>query len=310
MKNNKIYRTIKNLTIFILLTVLFVSGCQPANLKNKDTSKFTVTVSILPQAYFVERIGADAISVNVMVGPGEEPHTYEPKPEQMRGLSSSQLFFTIGTEYEGAWLPRFKDVNPDIVFVDSAAGIKKIPLLTSHHHDDEAEIGDAHTDEDLFDPHVWLSTENGKIIAKNILEALVKYAPENEAEFQSNYKSLIDEIDALDKRIQITLKDLEQRTFMVFHPAWGYFAEQYQLEQVAVEVGGQEPSPTDMINLVKIAVDKQIHVIFIQPTFSKANATAIAKEINAEVAVVDPLAKDWLKNLEIVADAFASAVNH
>ncbi len=257
----------------------------------------------------MERIGGEAVSINVMVGPGEEPHTYEPKPEQMKGLSASQLFFTIGTEYEGAWLPRFKDVNPQIVFVDSAEGVERIPLSAPHQHDDAPVNQNIHSEEDLYDPHVWLSTDNGLIIANNILKALIEHDPEHAQEFQANYIALVNDIDTLDQQIKATLKDLKHRTFMVFHPAWGYFAEQYGLIQVPVEVGGQEPSPTDMVNLVNIAREEQIGVIFIQPTFSSANASAIAKEIGAEVAIVDPLARDWLQNLKVVAEAFAEAAN-
>jgi len=297
------------LVAFILINILLLAACQEAVPGITAEDKVKVTVSILPQAYFVERIGADAVTINVMVGPGEEPHTYEPKPEQMKGLSRSELFFMIGTEYEDAWLPRFKDVNPNLVFVDNAAGIERIPLTAPHHHGDEPTDEALHTDEDLLDPHVWLSPNNGKIIANNILNALIEQEPGRAEEFQANYNYLIADINDLDNQIITILQDLDQRTFLVFHPAWGYFAEQYGLIQVPVEVGGQEPSPTDMVNLVNIAREEQIRVIFVQPSFSTANAIAIAKEIGAEVAVVDPLARDWLQNLKVVAEAFAEAAN-
>ena len=295
------------LPILITVVGMMLSACKsdPISESSKD-SQLLVTVSILPQAYFVQRIGAEAVSVNTMVGPGEEPHTYEPKPEQMRVLSDSQLFFTIGTEYEEAWLPRFRDVNPELVFIDSAAGIQRIALADPHQHDDHPEDEEEHG----LDPHVWLAPANGKIIAENILNALVTHAPEHAAEFRSNYAALIADIDALETSIQSTFANLEQRAFMVFHPAWGYFADQYNLEQIPVQVGGQEPSATEMANLITIAQSENIQVIFIQPTFSTANAAAIAQEINAEVVVVDPLARDWLANLELVAKAFAAALDN
>ena len=125
---------------------------------------------------------------------------------------------------------------------------------------------------------------------------------------QSNYEALIAEIEALDAQIEALLAGVTGRAFMVFHPAWGYFADQYGLEQVPVQVGGQEPSASDMAELIAIAREENIRVIFIQPTFSTANAQAIAQEINAEIAIADPLARDWLENLERVADAFAAAL--
>jgi zinc transport system substrate-binding protein len=306
VKKNNLVQTLTLLTALVML----LTACQPGPSQGAtDESTMQVTVSILPQAYFVERIGGETVSVNVMVGPGEDPHTYEPKPEQMRALSNSQLFFTIGTEYEAAWLPRLREVNPELAFIDSAANIQRIPL-TDHHHDDDnhAEDETEHADENGLDPHVWLAPAKAKVIADNILSALTVQAPEHAESFQANHAALIADIEALDTRIESLLAGVEGRAFMVFHPAWGYFADQYNLEQIPVEVGGQEPSASDMAALVALAREENIRVIFIQPSFSTANAQAIAQEINAEVAVVDPLARDWLQNLELVAEAFASAM--
>lgn len=263
-----------------------------------------ITVSILPQAYFVERIGGEMVAVNVMVGPGEEAHTYEPKPEQMKMLSESQVFFSIGVEYEESWMPRFEEINPEMIIVDSAAGIERIPMISEHSHADEA----GHTDEARMDPHVWLSPENGKIIARNILFTLQELAPEQETSFQENYNVLIADIEALEGRINTILSNLEQRTFMVFHPAWDYFADQYNLEQISVQVGGQDPSASELAELVETARQEDVRVIFVQPSFSITGAQAVADEINGEVAVVDPLAKDWLVNLASAAEAFAAAM--
>lgn len=305
-KNN----LVRNLTLLAVLAML-LAACQPGPTNRAmDEATLLVTVSILPQAYFVERIAGEAVSVNVMVGPGEDPHTYEPKPEQMRALTNSQLFFTIGTEYEAAWLPRLREVNPALTFIDSAAGIQRIPLTDPHHHDDDDHPEDEaeHANENGLDPHVWLAPENGKVIARNILTALTAHAPEHSEAFQANFAALTADINALDARIESLLKGFEGQGFMVFHPAWGYFADQYNLEQIPVEVGGQEPSASDMAALIATAREENIRVIFIQPAFSTANAQAIAQEINAEIAVVDPLARDWLENLETAAAAFASAL--
>lgn len=304
----------------IILTTLLLSACQtgPAP-AGPDEAELLVTVSILPQAYFVERIGGDKVAVNVMVGPGEEAHTYEPTPEQMKTLNDSPVFFSIGVEYEETWIPRFEDINPDLKVVDSVKGIERIPMTEDHDHDHEHE--DDHMEEgneehgaeeadheERPDPHVWLSPTNGKIIAQNILETLIELAPEHEAAFQENYNSLIEDINALDADIHSTLSGMQNRTFMVFHPAWGYFAREYNLEQIPIQVGGQDPSPSELANLIDTAEEQNIRVIFIQPTFSAADAEAIAAEIDAEVAVVDPLARDWLSNLETAAEAFAAAL--
>lgn len=300
----------------LMALVMLLAACQPGrDQAMADEPRMLVTVSILPQAYFVERIGGEQVSVNVMVGLGEDPHTYEPKPEQMRALSGSQLFFTIGTEYEGAWLPRLREVNPEMTFVDSAEGIERIMETVSDTHDENEdqldEVGDHDDDDehaDGLDPHVWLSPRNGRLIAANIYSALVAASPADEALFTANYEALIAEIEDLDQRISETLSGVTQRKFMIYHPAWGYFARDYDLIQLPIQIGGTDPSPSELAALIDQAREENIRVIFVQPAFSAANAQAVAAEINGEVATVDPLARDWLENLETAAAAFAAAL--
>jgi zinc transport system substrate-binding protein len=300
---------LKPLSFILLLLTSILYACQASGQETTSQEMTAqVTVSILPQAYFIERISGGSIAVNVMVGPGEEAHTYEPKPEQMRTLAESQVFFTIGLEYEAVWVPRFKEINPNLEFIDMAKGIQRIPLSTDHAHHDEEENFDDEVGKGL-DPHVWLSPENGRIIAKNTLDALSNLMPDSAEIFQENFDALVADIDSVDTQINNSLKSLEQRKFMVFHPAWGYFAKQYDLEQLAVQVGGQDPSASELASLIEIAQNEKIKVIFIQPTFNTASAEAIAQEIGAEVVVVDPLAQDWLSNLESAAAAFKSALN-
>lgn len=299
----------KHFINLILLFILALSACQVETQPSTQESQPLVTVSILPQAYFVERISNGLVAVNVMVGPGEEAHTYEPTPEQMKALTNSDVFFSIGVEYEDAWIPRFRDVNPKMLVVDSTAGIERLPMSSSHINGDlNAETEKSH-DGGRPDPHVWLSPPNGKLIAANILATLSNLIPEHESDFQKNFDLLAADIDTLNAQIEETLSGLENRSFMVFHPAWGYFADEYNLVQIPVQIGGQDPNVRELATLVDIAREQNIQVIFIQPTFNAADAKAIAEEIGAEVAIVDPLAKEWLENLKIAADAFAAALH-
>ncbi len=309
MKNRLSDTFRRSLLLIALLSFgLILSACQPNQSTQPEDESLLVTVSIPPLAYFVERIGGDQVEVNTMVGPGEEAHTYEPKPDQMKALSNSPIFFSIGIEYEESWVPRFMDINPDLLVVDSAQGIERIESLSEHSHDEEEEEETDEHDADNLDPHVWLSPQNGKIIAKNIFNALKSLSPEDEQTFTQNYNALVAEIDLLDEQILQTLSETTYRIFMVFHPAWGYFADQYNLQQIAVQVGGQDPSPSELVDLINIAKAENIHVIFIQPTFSTTSVNALSKEIDAEIIAVDPLAENWLENLKIVADAFAAAL--
>ena len=304
----------KSLNIVIVIAVSLVmslSACQAAPSQGQESPNalLQVTVSIPPQAYFVERIAGDMVSVNVMVQPGDNVHTYEPTPDQMKMVSSSQIFFSIGVEYEENWLPRFMEMNPKMSIFDTAAGIQKIKTTEIHYHEDEDDHHDEDAHADGLDPHVWLAPGNGKTIATNILNALVDLSPENETAFQDNFQDLITDIDQLEAQISTTLASLENRHFMVYHPAWGYFANQYKLTQIPVEVGGQEPSARELAELVRIAKQEQIKVIFVQPAFSTANAEALANEVGAEVVRIDPLAFDWLNNLTAVSEAFAAALS-
>lgn len=298
---------LSSITIISIFAILLASCQITMPTMTTNPAAIQITVSIPPQAYFVRRIAGDLAAVNVMVGPGEEPHTYEPTPEQMKELTHSKIFFSIGVEYEDTWLPRFEEINPELWVVDSSAGITRIEMIAIDPHDD-AETGSDHNHESGFDPHVWLSPANGKIIADNILAALSEIDPDNIAIYQANAESLLTDIDQLDSAIQSTFAGVEQRTFMVFHPAWGYFAHEYGLEQIAVQVEGQDPSASELAELVKTARERNIKVVFAQPSFSTFDAETIAREIGGEVVLVDPLAEDWLANLQIVTDAFAAAL--
>ena len=161
----------------------------------------TVTVSILPQKYFVEQIAKDFLQVNVMVAPGANQHTYEPKPAQMKELAKSEAYFSIGDGFEKAWLPKFKSSNPKMMMVDTVKGIEKI-AMAEHHHEGEKQNAHHDHEEESLDPHVWLDPMLVKIQAKNIYDALITLYPTQTSEFTKNYEAFLASIDALDATIQ------------------------------------------------------------------------------------------------------------
>ena len=258
-----------------------------------------VTVSILPEKYFVERIGGDFVSVNVMVGPSDSPHTYEPKPEQMAALNRSAVYFRIGVEFENAWLDRITSANPDMKIVDLSAGIDKLPML--------AHEGESSTEGEL-DPHVWTSPQLVKSMAEQIYAQLAGLDLANEKFYRSNLDSFRKEIDALDKEIQSSLSGLQNRRFMVFHPAWAYFARDYNLEEIPIEIGGTEPSASELAKLIDTAKAENIRVIFAQPEFSTRIAKYIAQEIDGEVVLISNLTENWPKNLRQVAQTIKKSL--
>ena len=284
------------LIISIISIPFFLMACTPA--PSSGSGKLDVTVSILPQKYFVERIGGDLVDVNVMVGPGEEPHTFEPQPSQMKALSSSQIYFTIGIEFENAWLNKFKDTNPTLQFVDSSAGIEKIAISGT----EPTATGSGKDTHDDLDPHIWLSPANVKIIAQTIANALSELDTEHGSIYQNNLDIFLQDIDTLDQDISSSLLSLSSRQFLTFHPAWGYFARDYHLEQIAIEVGGSEPSAAELADLINFAKQHEIRFIFAEPEFSTKSADTIAQEIGGEVILISPLEENWLENMNLIAD--------
>jgi len=271
--------------------------------------KLNVVVSIVPQKYFVERIGGDYVSVSVMVEPGASPATYEPKPEQLKALSSAAVYFSIGVPFENAWLDKIAAANANMTMVDTIADIERMPMETHRHHEEEGEQESEHEHaEGAPDPHVWLSPQLVEVQSQAIYEALAELDPAHEAAYKVNMDAFLTDIDALEAEIEDTLSGLPSAKFMVFHPAWGYFARDFGLEHIPVEVGGQEPSAQELAHLIKEAREENIRVVFAQPEFSTQDAETIAQEIGGEVLLISPLAPDWLENMRTVAHTFADVL--
>lgn len=291
-------RTIINTSLCLLSIFYCTTGAFAATLE-------TIFVSILPQKYFIQQICKDSVNIEVMVAPGASPHTYEPKPSQMKKLAASRAYFAIGMPFEVTWLDKFIGVNPKLKIVTTDAGIEKIAMVDHHDEKDHQETsghpGEG-TQHDGLDPHIWLSPVLVKKQAEMMKDALVELFPEKATFFRDNLTAFTKEIDTLDTDLRALLKGKEGLRFMVFHPSWGYFAKDYGLEQVAVEIEGKEPKPNQMRKLIEQARTQDIHVIFAQPQFSTKSAKLLAGEISGEVVLIDPLAENWLSNMRQVAE--------
>jgi len=287
--------------------------------------KVRAFVSILPQKYFVERIGGDLVDVDVLVPPGANPHMYEPSPRQMTALTRAQVYFAIGVNLEHVWLPRLADANRAMLVIRSQEGVDKMPMA-AHHHDDgdehealheehEGEYGHEAMHEEhehgILDPHIWLDPLRVKIIARNTCAGLVKVDPAHKSAYETNLAAFLTELAELDRSIASTLSALPEgkRTFMVFHPSWGYFAKRYGLTQAAIEAGGSEPSPRHLAEIIEHGRELGASVVFVQPQFSRRSADVIASELGAKVVPLDPLAEDWKDNLLHAAEAFGKALH-
>lgn len=274
--------------IILFLFAIVVISCQSGKIEKENN---LLSVSILPQKYFIERIAGDDFKVNVLIPPGASPATYEPTPMQMTGVAKSIAYLRIGhIPFEHAWLSNLIEGAGEIKLVDLSKGIELVKGMAVKHGD--------HFHEGGIDPHVWSSPLSVKIIAKNTLETLVAYAPEKKGEYEKNYNAFLVELAELDRMALEAFQTKQGKSFMIFHPALSYLARDYGLNQISVELDGKEPSPTHMKHLVEEAKSKGINQIFVQKQFNVENAKAIMAEIGGEVIQIDPLSEDWLSEMK------------
>lgn len=294
------------LVMTVLVATLSTSGCRQSAQTSSVPSTIHIMVSIAPQRYFVERIGDGYVTVDVMVPPGAEPHTFEPKPLQLKAISRADAYLRIRIDFENAWIDKIQAANPRMLMVDTTQGIQRLPMATSQA---DAPSDHASADENL-DPHIWLSPTLVKIQAQTIYTTLVRLDAPHQAAYQANLEQFLADINTLDRDIRQSLEGVTSRKFIVSHPGWAYFARDYGLEMIPIEVGGQEPSAAELANLVTEAKQENIRVVFAEPQFSQQAAEAIAHEIGGEVLLIDPLAGDWLDNLRHVAATFTRVLSH
>lgn len=292
--------------VFLLIGMLVATFFSPVS----AAEKVQVVVSILPQVYFVEQIGGDLVDVICMLPEGGLPHTYEPTAHQMKLLSQADMYVRIKVDFENAWWEKMVAANPNMIVVDSTAGLEITEGHARHDHEEDVE----HHDKDVRarqgrDPHIWLSPRMVKIQVENIHQGLIAIDPEHKNSYQAGKEAFLQSLDILDKDIYAQLADLLTRKFMIFHPAWFYFARDYDLEQIPIEIEGKEPSAKEMMELMKLAKGEHITVIFVQPQTSRRSADAIAKQIGAKVEILDPLAANWKENMSHVTEILSEALS-
>jgi zinc transport system substrate-binding protein len=290
--------------LIVLIGIAVASYFVSATAEEAD--KYTVFTSILPQEYFVEQIGGGRVEVQALVTPGSSPATYEPTPRQMASLSEAKIFFRIGVPFENAFVPKIEEATVGLRIVDTRVGITLREMKAHHHHKGDPEKTNHY--EEGTDPHIWLSPRLVKIQARTITDALIEVDPTGQATYENNLAAFIQKLDVLDAHLIEALAPVKGKTLMVFHPAWGYFADAYGLEQEPIEVEGKEPSGQQLARMIELAKDEGVRIIFVQPQFSKRSAMRIAEAIGGAVVPINPLARDYLNNLERVATAVREAL--
>ena len=237
-----------------------------------------ISVSVLPQACFVERVAGEHAAVHVMVPKGADAETYEPTPQQLVALADSRIYVKVGAPgfpFEEKYLRTALDRNRKLTVVNMSDGLKFRK----------------------GDPHVWTSPAAVRIAAQNIAKVLIAQDPAGREEYQRNLLAFLREIDTLDQEIRQALSVKKGYAFMVFHPAWGYFADEYGLTQLAIEEEGKPVSAAHIRQMVDLARGKGIRSVLVQKGFDTKSARAVAREIGGEVLETDPLERDWFSGM-------------
>ena len=301
--NLKILVTIIGFSL-LMTSIVLLTGCLDTG-RTDDLD--LVVVSIAPQEEVVKRIAGEGIEVVVMVPQNMDPHTYSPTPSQLLKVARADIYFMVGSgvEFEIINMDTIKETNPEMTIVDMSEGIDVVSFEDhgiEHEHEDEGD--DDHTG---TDPHMWLDPDNMLIMADTVLGALIDADPENELVYQENHVLYRGDLDTMRYDVRQELSPYGGRKFLTYHPAWGYFADAFNITQLAVREEGKEPGPQGVASLIDQARENNITVVFVEPQFDTSVARQIAEAVEGRVVTVDPLASDYIDNLREVAQKMADA---
>jgi zinc transport system substrate-binding protein len=269
-----------------------------ASLGSTASADQVVFTSIPPQAWLVESLAGDLVQTEVLLPPGASPATYEPTPKQMANLDRSQLYLQIGAPFERSLLEKISSLMPRLRVVDCRTGVELEPMDSGAHRHGP----------NLMDPHIWLDPARMKRIAGNTATALMDLLPADASMIEERLGTLVADLDEIDSRVAATLAPLAGRRVLVFHPAFGYLTRRYGLIQTAIEFDGKAPSARRLTSIVEELDARDARALFVQPQFSRSSAERVARALDCEIIELDPLAGNYLTNLEHMARQIAGAL--
>jgi zinc transport system substrate-binding protein len=283
----------KKTLLFLWISFLAFS-CGTAN---ETQTKPVISVSIIPQQYFIEQLAGNLVEVNVMIPPGASPATYEPSVSQLGKLDRSVIYLRIGyVGFEQSWMDKIASVNPNMNIVDLSEGVE---IIQEDVHESDDHQGHTHHG---ADPHIWMSVQNARIIARNTHKELLALFPGEKDYLQAKLDGFSLVLDSLDQEITAKLEGIENNKFMIYHPALTYYARDYGLEQLSLEIEGKTPSPAHLKEMIDLAREQQISKILIQNQFDRKNAEVLARETGSEIIQFDPLDLHWREQMRYIAE--------
>jgi len=289
----------KRVIIVLIILIIAVGALYFMASKKIDSGnegKIGVVVSIGPQVEFVKAVGGDKVEVTCMVPQGADPHTYEPLPSQLTQVSVADMYAEIGTpiEFETNYMDKIKAANPKMLVVNTSSGITLIP-------------NSAENESDTMDPHDWVDPKNAKIMVNNIYQGLVQVDPTDKEYFQENRDKYLEQLDELDKNTTNLLKGKQGTDILVYHPAFGYYAKDYNLTQVGAMLNDEEPSPQRIVMMENIAKQNNIKVVYSEPQYDPKFMESIATQIGGQVLIINDLDENYIQNMENVAVELSKA---
>lgn len=278
-------------SVILIVLLMGLTACNQAPSTDLPEAKLIVAVTIVPQATFVNAIAGDAVEIITMVPPGSSPETYEPTPQQMVEFSKAATYFAIGIAVEETKV--FPSIG-EIPVVDLAEAVRE-------------EYPDRMFDENERDEHIWLSPKRVKVMVQAMTEELVRLMPENKDTFEKNSQAYMERLDELDQELVDIFTEMSPKIFIVYHPAFGYIAEDYNLEMVALEEEGKESTPQQLQTVVDLAKEHNLKSVFYQQEVDSRQATSFAEEIKGSAVQLSPLSAEYIENMKTMALAIAEA---
>jgi zinc transport system substrate-binding protein len=272
----------------LLLIAVLLCGCISPE-QTPSSGKIKAVASIAPLGEFAREVGGERVLVTVLVPPGAEPHTFEPSPSQMKEVAEADLYVQNGAGLE-YWMEWLRSVNEKMLVIDSSEGTTLI-----------SEDGEA-------DPHIWLSLRNAEQQVKNICDGLIKLDPAGRDAYLGNREGYLLRLRELDQELNQSFAGVKKRIFIVHHPAWTYFARDYNLEQVPLMEGEREPGPRHLQEVIELGRKNNITAIFVEPEFNPRAAEVIAREMNASIVYLEPLADNYLENMRQAGEKISESL--
>ena len=297
---------------FTLTLALLSLGSALLAESTEKQGKLRVFVPVLPYEFLFERIGGDWIEVSAIVQEGDDCHNYYPSPRQITEISKANLIFSGGLSFESNFFVSVGDGITSPKEIDLLEGLELLEGTCGECESAKAKGGEAtdhaHDHEDLKDAHVWLSPKILLQQAARVATILKQHTPaEASKEIDANLAALKRDLSTLDAELREELAPAKGSAFYVYHGAFAYFAADYGLEQKAIEIAGRSPSPKQVTAIAKQAKEEGVKVIFVQPQFDQSAAESLADTINGKVQTLDPLEKDIIANLRVIADTIRAA---